>query len=134
MAIGRRIREIRKRKELTLGQLGQATQISKPYLSEIERGQTLPPPETFESIAEHLELPDEVHDDLLEDLLFARDCLEIKRLGYDPQVAAAAVALNRLDPETREAVIEKLRDEFPELLPSGEPGSKDEGATALGQA
>ncbi len=40
--IGGRIRSLRRRQGLTLKQVAQATDLSHPFLSQVERGRTLP--------------------------------------------------------------------------------------------
>jgi transcriptional regulator with XRE-family HTH domain len=104
-AIGKRLRALRHERQLTLHELRAATQLSTPYLSRIERGETLPRPETLQVIGSALEVADDVLRPLLEDLSFGRECAALERLGYDPDVAELTAMLSRLDAGTREAVV-----------------------------
>jgi transcriptional regulator with XRE-family HTH domain len=53
--IGRRLREFRKRKGLTLVELAARTGLSHPFLSQIERGQAVPRIASLESVAAALD-------------------------------------------------------------------------------
>ena len=117
MPIGRRLRERRLEKGLTLEDLEEATEVSNPYLSRIERDLVVPRRDTFKRIADQLEAGDE--------LLVEWDCAELERLGYDPLVAGLAAALERLEPDTRAAVIQGITAELSEITPTDVSSSGD---------
>lgn len=56
MTIGQRIREIRKQRDKTLKDIADATGLSLPYLSDVERDRTQPSLKTLQRIAEGLEV------------------------------------------------------------------------------
>ncbi len=57
LQIGRTIRDLRRRKRLTLQDLAAATELSKPLLSQIENDQVIPPLATLLRIAKGLQVP-----------------------------------------------------------------------------
>lgn len=57
MRLGERLRELRLRLELTLLQVSQGTSLSVSYLSDVERGQTIPSIQTLEKIAAFYNMP-----------------------------------------------------------------------------
>lgn len=56
MELGDRIRELRKSKSATLKDVGDDTKLSVSYLSDVERGRTLPSLETLEGLAAYFEI------------------------------------------------------------------------------
>ncbi|SFJ86336.1 cupin domain-containing protein [Thermoflavimicrobium dichotomicum] len=57
MHIGARIREIRKRKKLTISQVAEGTGLSKGFLSNVENDKTSPSVDTLHTIAKFLRVP-----------------------------------------------------------------------------
>jgi len=57
LQIGQKIRELRQKMRLTLQDLSQATELSKPLLSQIENDQVIPPLATLLRIAKALKVP-----------------------------------------------------------------------------
>jgi transcriptional regulator with XRE-family HTH domain len=57
MLIGERLREIRKAKNLSQGDIEKRSGLLRPYLSRIENGHTVPLVETLEKLARALEIP-----------------------------------------------------------------------------
>ena len=57
LQIGRTVRDLRKRRRLTLQELSEATELSKPLLSQIENDQVIPPLATLLRIAKALQVP-----------------------------------------------------------------------------
>jgi transcriptional regulator with XRE-family HTH domain len=55
--IGERLRDIRKEKKLSQGDLEERTGLSRCYLSRIENGHTTPSIETLEKLASAMEVP-----------------------------------------------------------------------------
>ncbi len=108
MSIGKRLSELREAKDWTLDELAEASEVSAPYLSKLERDKALPQRDTLRAIVDALD-PD------AQDVLVERDRAELERLGYDPAAAEVVVALEQLDPETRSAFIERLAEELAEL-------------------
>ncbi len=92
MDIGSMIREIRKRKNVTIPQLCEGTGLSKGFVSNIENNKTSPSIATLESIADYLEVPlayfllkkeDRMHvvrKEQREVSLFGKDNLKIEKL------------------------------------------------------
>lgn len=117
MAIGSRLREIRHEHNLTLLDVVEATDLSEPYVSRVERDQVLPNPDTFTRIAQAIDVPDDVLGELLANLLFERDRTEVEKLGFAPEVAQLAAALNRLDPKTRGGIVDAALNEAADHLP-----------------
>lgn len=116
MAVGSRLRQIRHERGLTIDDLVATTAISNPYLSKVERDLALPHPDTFRLIAEGLEVPDEVAEELLRELLYERDRTELEKLGFPSSVAHLAATLNRLDEETREEVVDGALRHLSEVI------------------
>lgn len=117
MAIGSRLREIRHEHELTLLDVVAATDLSEPYVSRVERDEVLPNPDTFTRIAQAIEVPDDVLAELITILHFERDRTDVEKLGFDHDVAKLAAALNRLEPQTRAAIVEAALSEAADHLP-----------------
>ena len=57
MVIGERIREVRKQKNLSQGDIQKRTGLLRCYISRVENGHTVPAVETLEKMASALELP-----------------------------------------------------------------------------
>ncbi len=57
LQIGQKIRELRQKQRLTLQDLSQVTELSKPLLSQIENDQVIPPLATLLRIAKALKVP-----------------------------------------------------------------------------
>jgi transcriptional regulator with XRE-family HTH domain len=57
LAIGARLRELRRKKKLSQRQIEQATGLLKCYISRIENGRTVPSLETLERFAAALDVP-----------------------------------------------------------------------------
>lgn len=70
MKLGERIRELRHQKKETLGELGDGTDLSVSYLSDLERGRTSPSIQTLQTLADHFGL---TVTDLLAGVDFAGD-------------------------------------------------------------
>ena len=56
-AIGEKLKEIRRRKKLSLDEVSHLTEVSKPMLGQIERGQSVPTITTLWKIATGLKTP-----------------------------------------------------------------------------
>lgn len=108
MSIGKRLNELRDAKDWTLDELAEASEVSAPYISKLERDKALPQRETLKAILDALG-PE------ADDVLLDRDRLELERLGYTPEAARLVVLLEQLDPETQAAVIERLATELADL-------------------
>lgn len=115
MAIGSRLRQLRRDQELTLDQVEAGAHVSQPYLSKIERDQALPNPETFERIASTLGVPEALFVELLDELRFERDRADLQKLGFPPDAAALAAAVNRLPASEQQAVVDAARESAPAL-------------------
>ncbi len=92
MSVGKRLRELRGDSKLTLEGLHDASGVSVPYLSKLERDKSLPRRETLMAVLNVLN-PD------ADDVLVERDRTELTQLGYEPDAAQLIAALRRLDPE-----------------------------------
>ncbi len=57
MDIGSKIRSIRKRKQITIAQMCEATGLSKGFVSNVENNNTSPSIHTLQTIASFLEVP-----------------------------------------------------------------------------
>jgi len=57
LQIGQKIRELRQKQRMTLQDLSQATELSKPLLSQIENDQVIPPLATLLRVAKSLRVP-----------------------------------------------------------------------------
>ena len=57
MVIGNRLRELRKSKQLSQGDIEKRTGLLRCYISRVENGHTVPSVETLEKMARALELP-----------------------------------------------------------------------------
>ena len=55
--VGERLREIRKEKKLSQGDMEKRSGLPRPYISRVENGHTVPSIETLEKIARALEVP-----------------------------------------------------------------------------
>lgn len=117
MALGKRLRELRHESGLTLEAVEEATELSNSYLSRIERDHVVPLRDTLEVIA------DQFGREATNELLRAWDREELERLGYDPKLAAATVAMSRLDSDVRAALIEIVAAELDKPLPSYDNGN-----------
>jgi len=120
MSIGKRLSELRGAKDWTLDELAEASAVSAPYLSKLERDKALPQRDTLIAVVEALD-PDP-HD--ATDVLRERDQAELIRLGYTPEAAQLVVALEKLDPETRASVIERYATELAALHLAADPGEQ----------
>lgn len=108
MSMGKRLSELRDAKDWTLDELAEASEISAPYISKLERDKALPQRGTLKAILDAL-------DPEAGDVLLERDRLELERLGYTPESAKLLVLLEQLDPETRTAVIDRVASELADL-------------------
>ena len=120
MSIGKRLSELRGAKDWTLDELAEASAVSAPYLSKLERDKALPQRDTLIAVVDALD-PDP-HD--ATDVLRERDQAELIRLGYTPEAAQLVVALEKLDPETRSSVIERYATELAALHLAADPGEQ----------
>lgn len=118
--LGKRLREIRESQALTQEAVEAETRISQPYLSQIERDRKVPTSEMCMLIAEVLGVTDEV----LAELHFERDRAEIQKLGYDPEIARLAAALERLDEEDRAAILDRALHEVSALFPAAKESAE----------
>lgn len=118
MAIGKRLRDIRQAKGLTLEEVGAEINFSQPYLSKVERDRSRPTPETFELIASTVGVPEDLLDELRDELLFERDRAELDKLGFGEGVARLAAALERLDEESRGVILDRALAEVSQAFPS----------------
>ena len=57
LQIGQKIRELRQKQRMTLQDLSQATELSKPLLSQVENDQVIPPLATLLRVAKALRVP-----------------------------------------------------------------------------
>lgn len=57
MKLGERLRELRQHVGVTLLQVSQETKLSVSYLSDVERGRTIPSLETLEKLATYFNMP-----------------------------------------------------------------------------
>ena len=57
MLIGDRLRELRKQKKYTQGEVAKRAGLLKPYVSRVENGHTVPSLDTLAKIAQALDLP-----------------------------------------------------------------------------
>ena len=57
VALGARVRSLRRERRLTLKQLGRAAELSHPFLSQLERGLARPSVSSVERIARALQVP-----------------------------------------------------------------------------
>lgn len=107
MSVGTRLRELRGYSKLTLEGLHDASGVSVPYLSKLERDKSLPRRETLMAVLDVLN-PD------ADDVLIERDRTELAQLGYEPEAAQLIAVLRRLDPETRSLLVDRWREEAEE--------------------
>lgn len=57
MVIGERLRDIRKQKNLSQGEIEKRTGLLRCYISRVENGHTVPAIETLEKLVRAMELP-----------------------------------------------------------------------------
>ena len=100
--LGEFIREQRKQAELSLRELADRTNVSNPYLSQIERGLRKPSVEILQQIARGLAISAET--------LYERaGILDRRDRPASPDVVAAIEAADDLDPRQKHALIEVYR-------------------------
>jgi transcriptional regulator with XRE-family HTH domain len=115
MEIGSRLREIRQERALTLEQVQADARVSQPYLSKVETGRSLPNPDTFRRIADSIGVESHELETLVEHLLFQRDRTELEKMGFSPEIAELAAALQRLGPDAHGAVRDAVCRAAPDL-------------------
>lgn len=114
MSVGRRLRELRDASELTLEGLHDASGVSVPYLSKLERDKSLPRRDTLIAVLDVL-------DPEADDVLVERDRTELAQLGYEPDAARLIAILRRLEPEARALLVERWVGDAEEAVsPSNE--------------
>lgn len=100
-SVGEQVREMREAQARTLEDVAEAVGISPPYLSRIENDRQLAARRTFQAIAGQLsERPDE--------LVAERDKAELVSMGYSPEAADIAVALEGLDADERRVCAKEI--------------------------
>jgi len=122
MSIGRRIKDEREHRSLSLSRLHKATGVSVGFLWNIEHGDQIPSRERVTKIAEGLEGLDP------QELIDERDKTEFQRQGLDEGAAHVSVALNRPNStiENLRAALEQLDPERREKLHAALSGLLEE--------
>lgn len=102
MSIGDRLFEARRAHGLTHERLAEASGVSSPYLSKIERNRALPSRPTLEAIVEHLKDAEQTG------LLAERDKAELEQRGFAPEIVELVYAVGQLEPEARKAAVARM--------------------------
>ena len=93
LQIGQKIRDLRQKQRMTLQDLSQATELSKPLLSQVENDQVIPPLATLLRIAKALRVPlqtfFEEEDNTQKCLVVRADDAERGDCGSDREASAA---------------------------------------------